>query len=98
MVSPDDTTQTEVKVTFAEIGGKFDQIMQSVDTIKDKQDEMAEDISKIKAAVYHPDEGLYARLKSLETWKETTSRLLWMLVTSVLGLTIAAVFKFLLPF
>ena len=31
---------TEVKVTFAEIGGKFDQIMQSVDTIKEKQEEL----------------------------------------------------------
>ena len=98
MVSSDDTCNTEVKVTCAEIGGKFDQIMQSVDTIKNKQDEMASDISKIKDAVYHPDEGLYARLKSLESWKDTTSRLIWMLVASVLGLTVAATFKFLLPF
>lgn len=84
---------TEVKVTFAEIGGKFDQIMQSVDTIKDKQEEMADDISQIKEAVYHPDEGLYARLKALETWQRTSTRLIWLIITTVVGLSAATVFK-----
>ena len=84
---------TEVKVTFAEIGGKFDQIMQSVDTIKDKQEEMADDISQIKEAVYHPDEGLYARLKALESWQKTSTRLLWIIISAVVGLASAAAFK-----
>jgi hypothetical protein len=84
---------TEVKVTFAEIGGKFDQIMQSVDTIKEKQEEMASDISQIKDAVYHPDEGLYARLKALETWQKTSTRLIWLVITTVVGLSAATVFK-----
>jgi len=84
---------TEVKVTFAEIDGKFDQIMNNIDTVKDKQDEMAKDIIKIKEAVYNPDEGLYARLRVLETWKETSSRLLWIIVTTVAGLTAATIYK-----
>jgi len=86
---------TEVKITFAEIGGKFDQIMQSVDTIKEKQEEMADDISQIKDAVYHPDEGLYARLKALETWQRTSARLIWLIITAVVSLSAAAAFKFL---
>jgi len=84
---------TEVKVTFAEIGGKFDHIMQSVDTIKEKQEEMADDISQIKDAVYHPDEGLYARLKALEAWQRTSARLIWLIITTVVGLSAATVFK-----
>ena len=39
---------------------------QAIDTVKDKQEEMAEDIAKIKEAVYNPDSGLYARLRELE--------------------------------
>jgi len=80
-------------VAFAEMNGKFDQIMQKLETVTEKQDEMAQDIAKIKEAVYNPDEGLYARLRELETWKETSSRLIWIIITSVIGLTGALVFK-----
>jgi septation ring formation regulator EzrA len=80
-------------VAFAEMNGKFDQIMQKLETVKDKQDEMAEDITKIKDAVYNPDEGLYARLRELETWKNTSSRLIWLMITTIVGLTVATVFK-----
>jgi len=83
----------EVKVTFAEIDGKFDQIMQSVESVKEKQEEMAADISKIKEAVYNPDSGLYARLRALESWKDTSSRVIWILVTSMLGLMAATIYK-----
>ena len=84
---------TDVKVTFAEIEGKFDQIMSNIDTVKDKQDEMAKDIVKIKEAVYHPDQGLYARLRELESWKQTSTRLLWMVTSAVIGLTAATAYK-----
>ena len=80
-------------VAFAEMNGKFDQIMQKLETVKDKQDEMAEDITKIKDAVYNPDEGLYARLRELETWKNTSSLLIWLMITTIVGLTVATVFK-----
>ena len=80
-------------VAFAEMNGKFDQIMQKLETVKDKQDEMAEDITKIKDAVYNPDEGLYARLRELETWKNTSSRLIWLIITSIVGLTVATILK-----
>jgi len=90
-MSSDENTQ--VQVTFAEIDGKFDQIMQSVDTIKEKQEEMADDIFKIKTAVYDPDSGLYARLRELESWKTTSSRLIWIIIGAVVTLTVALVFN-----
>ena len=80
-------------VAFAEMNGKFDQLMQKLDTVKDKQEEMADDIGKIKEAVYNPDSGLYARLRELESWKDTSSRLIWIIITSVSGLTIATIYK-----
>jgi uncharacterized coiled-coil DUF342 family protein len=81
------------EVALVEMAGKFDQIMDKIETVKEKQEEMAEDIAKIKQAVYHPDEGLYSRLRELESWKETSSRLIWLIITSVTGLLAAAIYK-----
>ena len=83
----------ENAVAWAEMNGKFDIMIQSIEVVKEKQEEMAEDVAKIKEAVYNPDSGLYARLRELETWKETSSRLLWMLITSVVTLAAAAIYK-----
>ena len=71
-------------------------MLQAIDTVKEKQEEMADDIGKIKEAVYNPDEGLYARLRELESWKETSSRLLWMVITAVVTLTVTTIYKSLL--
>ena len=87
---------TKNAVAWAEINGKFDQMLQSIDVVKDKQDEMAADISKIKEAVYDPDSGLYARLRELENWKQTSSRILWMIITAVVSLSVATIYKSLL--
>ena len=88
-----DEAVVENAVAWAEVNGKFDRMIQSIDTVKDKQDEMAEDIAKIKEAVYNPDSGLYARLRELETWKETSSKLIWIIITSVATLIVAAIYK-----
>ena len=59
----------------------------------DKQDELAENISKIKEAVYNPDQGIYARLTRLdsrleliEDWKRNNTKVLWIIATVGLGL------------
>jgi hypothetical protein len=80
-------------LAIIELGGKLDIITQSIDIVKEKQEEIANDIVQIKGAVYNPDSGLYARLKELEQWKETSSRLLWMIITSVIALTVATIYK-----
>ena len=54
---------------------------------------MSDDISKIKEAVYNPDQGLYARLRELESWKQTSSRMIWTLFTTVVGLISAFILK-----
>ena len=91
-----ETASTKNAVAWAEINGKFDRMLQSIDTVKDKQEEMADDITKIKEAVYNPDSGLYARLRELESWKETSTRIIWMVVTAVVTLSVATIYKSLL--
>jgi hypothetical protein len=46
---------------------------------------MAADVAKIKEAVYNPENGLYARLRELETWKSTSTKMIWVLFTSMVG-------------
>ena len=88
-----DIRDTNKAVALVEMNGKFEQIMQKLEVVKEKQEEMADDIAKIKEAVYNPDEGLYARLRSLESWKNTSSRLIWLIITSVVTLAAALLFK-----
>ena len=45
-----------------ELNGNLNRMVDSIEVVKDRQEEMAEDISKIKEAVYNPDEGIYARI------------------------------------
>ena len=73
------------------------ELSSKIQILLDKQDELAENINKIKEAVYNPDSGLYARLKELDTriqhlelWKATNSRILWLVGGSVVGLLVKA--------
>lgn len=57
-----------------------------IERMSDKQDEMLEDVKKIKEAIYNPDQGLYARLRDLEQWQNSVSRVLWTGGLAVVGL------------
>jgi hypothetical protein len=82
---PDDQTH-QLTLMMTELGTKMQVLI-------DKQDELAENISKIKEAVYNPDKGLYARLNkldarldTLEVWKNNNSKILWVIITVSAGL------------
>lgn len=84
-----DQTQ-QLTVMMAEIATKMQVLL-------DKQDELAENISKIKEAVYDPDKGLYARLSrldarldSLEDWKNNNSKILWIVIAATSALIVKA--------
>jgi hypothetical protein len=81
------------KVCMLEMQVKLDKVCNGIDVMQDKQEEMSQDIAKIKEAVYNPDQGLYARLRELESWKQTSSRMIWTLFTTVVGLIGAFVLK-----
>ena len=86
-------SQETNKDFLVELEIKFDRLITNIDGVKEKQEEMLENINKIKEAVYNPDEGLYARLKALESWKNTSSKMIWTLFTAMVGLISAFVLK-----
>ena len=94
----DDTNKkqkcTNIQVDLVELNGKLQRMMDGIDIVKERQENMADDIAKIKEAVYNPDEGIYARLRELENWKKTSTRLLWLLVTTSVGVLTAGVINY----
>mgnify|MGYP003149080183 CR=1 FL=1 len=65
----------------------------SIERMSERQDEMLEDVKKIKEAVYNPDSGLYARLRALEQWKESQAKVQWILMSTTIGLVVATLYK-----
>lgn len=76
-----------------DLQSKLDKVCNGIDVMQDKQESMSDDIAKIKEAVYNPDQGLYARLRELESWKKTSSRMIWTLFTTMVGLIGAFILK-----
>ena len=68
------------------------ELKSQIERMDERQEEMLENMKMIKKAVYDPNEGLYARLRDLEQWKETTSKVMWMIITAVIGLTTATLY------
>jgi hypothetical protein len=92
-----DDEQQKLTVMLVELSGK-------IQTVLDKQEELADNVSKIKEAVYNPDSGLYARLKELdiriiqlETWKAANSKVMWLVGGSVAGLLVKTIWTVLFP-
>lgn len=56
----------ENAVVFTELRGHLQRIEDMIKIVKDKQEGMGEDITKIKEAIYNPDQGIYSRLKEVE--------------------------------
>tara|TARA_R100000700_G_C3115633_1_gene106763 strand:- start:150 stop:455 length:306 start_codon:yes stop_codon:yes gene_type:complete len=88
--------KNEIELDLMTLDTKLQRLVDAVEVVKGRQEQMALDISKIKEAVYNPDQGLYARLRALEAWKDTSARLTWIIVTSILGLTTATLWNMLI--
>jgi len=86
-----------ISVQLTELSGRIELLLE-------KQDELAENVTKIKEAVYNPDSGLYTRLreleqrvdlrlKEIETWKATSTKFSWIITTTVIGLGLATAWR-----
>jgi len=76
------------------------EMVTKMQVLLDKQDELGENISKIKEAVYNPDKGLYARLNKLdarldilEAWKNSNTKIMWIIVTVGTGLLLSSAWQ-----
>tara|TARA_R110000824_G_scaffold271226_1_gene459733 strand:+ start:2595 stop:2876 length:282 start_codon:yes stop_codon:yes gene_type:complete len=76
-----------------ELNSKLDMLEMKIDEVKERQEDMAEDMAKVRESVYHPDQGLYARLRELEAWQKTSSKIIWMVVSTMIGIVAYTITK-----
>jgi len=67
-----------------------------IENMSERQDEMLDDVKKIKEAVYDPDSGIYARLRELEHWKNSQSKVQWLILSTLVALVTATAYKFII--
>jgi hypothetical protein len=68
-------------------------ISNGIETMGEKQDQIADDVKKIKEAVYNPEDGLYSRIKEIEVWKKNVQKMLWMVISTTVGLVVVTIWK-----
>jgi len=65
----------------------------NLERMAEKQEEMHNDVKKINEAIYNPDQGIYARLKAIETWKDSMSSVIWTIGTGFIGLLLNTLYQ-----
>lgn len=83
----------KIDATKMEIDFELQKIALGIEDMKEKQEEIADDVKKIKEAVYHPDQGIYSRLKEIETWKKSIQKAMWMVASTTIGLVVVTIWK-----
>ncbi len=78
---------------LVELNTKLERLLSGIETLSANQERMGDDISKIKEAVYNPDEGLYARLRAIEQWKESTTKIQWMIISVVVMMAMKQIWE-----
>jgi len=64
-----------------------------LERMAEKQEEMHEDIKKIDEAIYNPEQGIYARLRAIEAWKESISKIIWTIGTGFIALALNTLYQ-----
>jgi len=65
----------------------------NLERMAEKQEEMHDDVKKINEAIYNPDQGIYARLRAIETWKDSMSKVIWTIGTGFIVLVLNTLYQ-----
>ena len=65
----------------------------NLERMAEKQEEMHDDVKKINEAIYNPEQGIYARLKAIETWKESISKVILTIGTGFIALILNTLYQ-----
>ena len=97
-VTDDVITLMEINQSMSNLDAKIDLLGVGITNVASEIDTMSEDISKIKEAMYNPDQGLYdrqaqleARIQQLETWKQGNVKVVWAIVSLTIALVMNSI-------
>ena len=71
-----------------EVKGALELLAVKMDDIKEKQEEVAAIVNRVEKSLYEPDQGLYARVRDLEQWKKSQSKMMMMVGTATLSMVV----------
>ena len=98
---PSTDQEHQVSACLLDLSNKIEQLIVS-------HQELAENIAKVKEAIYHPDEGIYSRIRELERdvlkdgevrmakveeTVESIKKIQWMVIGSTVAAIVAVLFK-----
>lgn len=91
---------SEIKEQLASIKQELSSFMATIqvkmDTLIEKQDKMAKAQEKVDNELYTPTTGVFARLQELESWKGSSSKIIWTIGSIVAGLIINQLYSMLI--
>ena len=65
----------------------------NLERMAEKQEEMHDDVKKINEDIYNPEQGIYARIKAIETWKDYISKVIWTIGTGFIALILNTLYQ-----
>ena len=80
----------QFQILATEVKASLDVLTLKMDDIKEKQEEVVTVINRVEKSLYEPDLGLYARVRDLEQWKKSQSKI--MVIVGSTTLSMAAYF------
>ena len=80
--------ENQYQLLATEVKASLDLLAVKMDDIKEKQEEVAAVVNRVEKSLYEPDEGLYARVRDLEQWKKSQSKMMMMVGTATLSMVV----------
>jgi tetrahydromethanopterin S-methyltransferase subunit B len=78
--------ENQFQLLATEVKGALELLAVKMDDIKEKQEEVAAIVNRVEKSLYEPDQGLYARVRDLEQWKKSQSKMMAMVGTATLSM------------
>ena len=76
----------QFKILATEVKAGLELLSVKMDDIKEKQEEVASMVNRVEKSLYEPDQGLYARVRDLEQWKNQQSKMMKIVGTATLSM------------
>ena len=80
--------ENQFQLLATEVKGALELLAVKMDDIKEKQEEVAAIVNRVEKSLYEPDQGLYARVRDLEQWKKSQSKMMMMVGTATLSMVV----------
>jgi hypothetical protein len=80
--------ENQFQLLATEVKASLDVLTLKMDDIKEKQEEVVAVVNRVEKSLYEPDLGLYARVRDLEQWKKSQSKIMMIVGSTTLSMAV----------